>query len=259
MKVHKDEYGYSYIKSCFEFNFINAVTDWSKLNEYISIQYDGTKVNQVLTQYVNLFKFNKLFPTVFIPTFVKSPIEYTFINKIRFNRIYLPYKMESDKILQLGSFSYIPLVFHLQFLDFVKSHYGPLFDKGEMGYYQITEIYLVYKSIYKSDNISKIEETPVFKYLSREIGKDYSYGKLIDFADNIYDLYKQTEISVKNFRLIFYSFAQHLDVIGSEAFDHYMESRDSTLSWKKAIESFLISNYCLSPELAYSISSALIY
>ncbi len=261
MDNYNEAYGFSYVKSFIELSFdedhICQTSDLKSLLNYHSIYYTEKKLKDIYSQYQYLLFCKKLFPTVFVSSYVDSSIQYSLFNKFRLNSLNFPNKINSDKVFQLGSFCFSPLIFHLQLMDFMKAEYAECF-KEEIKVHQLSDFYRLCISQFKYNDITKIKETPVSYYLKKELGDEFSYGRLVDFADNIYDLYKHTEISVKSFRRIFYSFAQNMDTIGGDAYEYYMKTRNSTESWKKAIGKFLVSEYFFSTELGSLISYNLI-
>lgn len=57
---------------------------------------------------------------------------------------------------------------------------------------------------------------------------------LIEYADAKYDEVKETGISVQDFKNLFYRYGNNIDILIEKAYEYYMESRKTKLSWIKA-------------------------
>ncbi len=259
---NKAQYNFNYIRSCLSLKVIEDDLHLSSLKElnckeYINIPYCSEEVKEVLYQYKYLSRCKELFPTVFIPSFITTNIENSLINRIKLNRKKISFKVSEDNRLSIATYSFLPLIFQLQLMDFIRREYKGTIDSN-VEVDTLSDFYCLFREHFKYNDVFNIEETPISKYLNIELGAMFSYGRLLDFADKSYDMYKHTEISVKSFRMIFYSFAQDLDYLGGDAYNLYMKSRNSNLSWQNAISQFLRSNYFLSEQLSKKISLFLI-
>ena len=72
---------------------------------------------------------------------------------------------------------------------------------------------------------------------------------LITYADQKYDVIKQTGISVNDFKKLFYRYGMNIDKISEKAFDYYTETRNTAFSWLKA-ELY----YCVNEEAIVTLS-----
>lgn len=73
--------------------------------------------------------------------------------------------------------------------------------------------------------------------------------RLTEYADMKFDEAKQTGISVKDFKILFYRYGMNIDFIMNKAYDYYNENKDSKQSWLKA-EIW----YCINYESTTSIA-----
>ncbi len=71
---------------------------------------------------------------------------------------------------------------------------------------------------------------------------DYSLRALVEFADKKYDEAKHANISMKDFKQLFYKYGTNIDRITNYAFDFYNEIRDWKKAWIKA-EVYYTVNY----------------
>ncbi|NOZ36111.1 MAG: glycerol-3-phosphate dehydrogenase/oxidase [Chlorobi bacterium] len=74
-------------------------------------------------------------------------------------------------------------------------------------------------------------------------------SNLINYADRKYDEYKQTGISINDFKRLFYRYGTNIDKVSEKAFDYYSEIRDTKLSWLKAE-----LHYCVNYESIATLS-----
>lgn len=85
-------------------------------------------------------------------------------------------------------------------------------------------------------------KTKDIKLAGGEFDFQYSMIKLIEYADNMYDLTKQTGIEVNDFKKIFYRYGTNTEKIIEKAFEYYNEDKDTKRAWLKA-EIWYVVNY----------------
>jgi glycerol-3-phosphate dehydrogenase len=85
-------------------------------------------------------------------------------------------------------------------------------------------------------------QTKNIKLAGGEFDFQYSLIKLVEYADNKYDEAKQTGISVKNFKTLFYRYGKNIDLITNKAFEYYNELKNCQKAWIKA-ELWYVVNY----------------
>ncbi len=73
--------------------------------------------------------------------------------------------------------------------------------------------------------------------------------RITEYADMKFDEAKQTGISVKDFKILFYRYGMNIDFIMNKAYDYYNENKDTKQSWLKA-EIW----YCINYESTTSIA-----
>ena len=217
---------------------------------FINIPYHINDIKKNYHQYNILLHCNNLFPTAFKTTYINTNIKANFINKIKLNRYNIPYKVDST--LKIKSYSISPVIFHLQFIGLIIQQ---IIDRNlaHETFNSFEDFYRKYQEEVDSINVYNIKEFTIGKFLTDELGEEYSSGQLIDFIDRYYDIYKHTHILAKHFRLLFLCFGQYIDDIGNDAFERYMKNRNSNLNWHTATISFLVSYYSFSPEFSQII------
>ncbi len=90
----------------------------------------------------------------------------------------------------------------------------------------------------------KLEESEGKKYIGcqtknmRLSGGEFPFypeaHKLTEFADMKYDEAKQTGISIKDFKILFYRYGMNIDFVTNKAYDYYNEYKDVKKAWLKA-------------------------
>ncbi len=70
----------------------------------------------------------------------------------------------------------------------------------------------------------------------------YEAHKLIDYADSKYDEARETGISVKEFKKLFYRYGTNIDKITDKAYEIYNKTKDTALAWLEA-ELWYLANY----------------
>ncbi len=254
-------YGFNCLKSYLDYNITIDTCNPTPNNINLSknpyvIPYEKTTIKQIAFQYHYLLHCKRMFPTAFRVLYIKTKLRSNILNKIKVKAFNLPVKNTNDGYLQIESFSVLPLIFHFQYMSYIKGE-QVLEGEGNITLCNFEEFYEAYSRGNNKQPIQDIETTSVSKYIIQELGSDFSDGELIDFVDRLYDLYKQTNISVQNFRTIFYCFGKYIDVIGSEAFDLYMTNRDTLLSWQTAVINFISSYYLFSPGVSKLLTKKL--
>ncbi|TAJ13542.1 hypothetical protein DMA11_08240 [Marinilabiliaceae bacterium JC017] len=64
--------------------------------------------------------------------------------------------------------------------------------------------------------------------------------ELIDFIDLRFDEVKLTGITSQHYHLLFSWFGEGIEKIGNDAFDFYIQSRETNSSWRKALQNHLL-------------------
>ncbi len=83
------------------------------------------------------------------------------------------------------------------------------------------------------------------KLAGGEFEFDYSFVKLVEYADNKYDEVKQMGISVAEFKKLFYRYGKNIDHLINKAYEFYNDKNSNKLSWIKAELWYLINYECV--------------
>ena len=178
-------------------------------------------------------KWKALFPILFLPIKVPTNYKATYVNRSKLNLLGIIYSINSSKHIELESYTCYNVCLLLQVLLFL--HFND-------------------QDLHAEDSI----ESPTALYLREKIGSSYSEGQVIDFMDMLFDQYKHTHITAKSFRRLFRCFAPYTEDIANEAFDYYVESKDTFSAWSQAVEEFLITKLSIHRKDANRIASLLL-
>lgn len=197
------------------------------------------------------------FPTVFYPVKINSLFNVNLFNKLKLKLADMPYFISTQRNLVFNTYSFSPLIFHLQITQQLISNINVVVSSN----IRFNCFYMLYGYLGQYVDTSKksIESiTPVSLWLNEQIGAKYSYGELIDFIDRIYDQYKFTQITSQCFQSVFRCFGQNTIGIGNAAFDYYTISRDFNSAWEKSIGHFLYNDLHFSRDFASKITQCLL-
>ncbi|MCW3788609.1 hypothetical protein [Plebeiibacterium sediminum] len=218
--------------------------------DFINVPYIDVDIRLVDKQYKGLMQCKKMFPTAFKTSYVNTEIKNNLLNRIKLKGKNIPFVNESS--LKVQSFATSPLIFNLQYIAFTIDEIKED-DFTENTFNSFDEFFSFYEARDKMQGLVYRGNTSFENYLNSELGENYSSGQLIDFIDRYYDLYKQTDITPKHFRLLYSCLGQYIDNIGNDAFDLFMKSRDGQLSWRDATITFLKSKYSFSSKFSQTI------
>ena len=102
---------------------------------------------------------------------------------------------------------------------------------------------IVAKRLFEKENRELLKcQTKKLRLSGGEFPFYHDMSNLINYADQKYDEYKQTGISINDFKRLFYRYGTNIDKVSEKAFDYYSEVRDTKLSWLKA-ELYYCVNY----------------
>ncbi len=94
---------------------------------------------------------------------------------------------------------------------------------------------IVAKRLYEKENREFLKcQTKNMRLSGGEFPFYPDMSNLINYADQKYDEFKQTGISINDFKRLFYRYGTNIDKVSEKAFDYYSETRDTKMSWLKA-------------------------
>ncbi len=91
--------------------------------------------------------------------------------------------------------------------------------------------------------------TKNIKLAGGEFDFEYSLRNLVEYADKKYDEAKHGNISVEDFKKLFYRYGTNVEMVTNLAFDFYNKTKDWKLAWLKAEV-----NYCVDYEMVTSLT-----
>jgi hypothetical protein len=228
-----------------------AISDTKKVAELKKF-HDALSVSQ------------KIFPTVFSPADATSPLYFNTLSKLKLRIFKVPFLCSYQNKLTFPSFSLLPLSFHIQFIKYILDLDGELYPiDTKRNFTSIHELYRFLEENYKGKQqhayltISDLPKSSSASWLQNQLQVDYTHGQLIDYIDQLYDEYKHTNISPSAFHVIFKTFGNDCVKIANDAFDIYMETRNTYEAWTTSIQNYLHEKYQLSISYALQIGKQL--
>jgi len=189
---------------------------------------DPTPLDLLFVIHKAAFQLDDLFPGVLKKESLITVFPANLKNKFLLKLHKIQYQVNAQKCLEVNSYIYNPVFLRIRLLRY-RNQIGDTF-------------------IPSLNNISKWPVPSDKKWLVEKLGNNDSYGRLLDFADQLYDEYKQIGINPFVFRNIFFCFLSEISIIGNVAFDNYMETRNSAQSWEDSLVNYLLVNFNLSKE-----------
>ncbi|MGQ1787935.1 MULTISPECIES: hypothetical protein [unclassified Saccharicrinis] len=202
--------------------------------ERIELVYPVTlKVSELKTELKFQKYWKSLFPALFVPIKITTKYKATFVNSIKLKWAGIKFSITSTNEIVLDSYACENLSLILQLLIHLEENR-------------------------QRQNPEKPALNSTTAYLKDKLGHSYSEGELIDFIDLIYDQYKHTNISVKDFRNVFRCFGVHTEDIANEAFDYYIESKNTVKAWRRSVEEYLKNKVNVEDRVTKQIGALLI-
>jgi hypothetical protein len=222
------------------------------------------KISKLKNFQSNLFVFQKILPTIFSSANITSRYKFKALSKLKLRILKIPFLYSNNNEIIFPTCSLLPLSFHIQFIKYILDLDGELCSiKTERNFSSIHELYKFFEENYKGKHqhmyltIGELPKSSSASWLQNQLQVDYTHGQLIDYIDQLYDEYKHTNISPSCFHVIFKTFGIDGVKIANDAFDNYMETRNTYESWTTAMQNYLHKKLYFSTSYASQISKQL--
>ena len=195
--------------------------------ETSTYKYTGDfNVKKIKRFYDKLDELKEMFPTACVNVWCQVEFKFGFINKTWFEFSKISYRKGKEGKLELKAISYDNVSSVIQCLLYIKE---------------------------KNEN-NDVRMPLTVSFLKESIGDGFSEGQLIDYIDREYDKYKHTNLPALTYRYIFKIFGFYAEMIGNNAFDLYMETRNTHKAWQKSMSYFMVDKLNLEISLADKIA-----
>ncbi len=199
------------------------------------------KISQVKDQLEMAKSLDDIFPYVFEPFYFDTKYNINSIAALKFRMANVSYIVKNKRSIVVNSYKFSFFALLIRFMILLKDS-----DKKNDDIVFHTYSELIFKCLKNLNELNfdfqQWSVNPSKAWFYEKVGKDYSYGQMVDLIDRQYDLYKQMSLSPQIFHFIFKCFGSYALQIADDAFNMYVESRNVDVSWNNAIQSFL-KNY----------------
>ncbi len=215
------------------------------------------KISQVKEQLEIVKSIDDMFPYVFEPFYFNTKYHVNSIAALKFRMANVRYIVKNKRSIVVNSYKFSFFALLMRFMILLRDS-----DRKDENIVFQTYSELIYKCL-KNRNELNVDfqqwiVNPSKAWVYAQVGKDYSYGQIVDLIDRQYDLYKQMSLPPQIFHFIFKCFGSYALQIADDAFNMYAESRDVNVSWDSAIKNFLKDYLMLSDSLSLQTAQNII-
>ena len=200
-------------------------------SEYALLLAEEFNLSKIKASIQHHKEYVRVFPTVFKMNPLETDIKIGIWKRIKLRLFPIKQIGILNNKIEVSTLTFVKLHFIIQLLVYIR------FDNGKT----------------KSISIEQMHDSTTSIVLKKELGNNYSRGKMLDYIDQKFDLYKHTHIPSVVFRNLYFAFGNYVEEIGNMAFDNFMENRDARKSWKNAIVYFLINKLHLNNDVSVKV------